>query len=91
MVEWWHNLPYHINPEIARVGGFVVSWYWVMYLVGFALVSVLVHIRATREKDSVLGKDQAFDALCWMFAGVLIGGRLGYVMLYDFSDRKSVV
>ena len=86
MEEWWHNLPYYISPEIARVGSFVISWYWVMYLVGFAFVSVLTYTRTIREKNSVLNKDQAFDALCWMFAGVLIGGRLGYVVFYDLAS-----
>ena len=77
---------YHqIDPIAFSVGGFGVYWYSLMYLVAFGLFWLLGRYRAQRP-DAPLSPDQVGDFLFWGVLGVVIGGRLGYVLFYAFSD-----
>jgi len=86
---WWQNLPAQMDPVIFSVGGFAVRWYGTMYIVAFAVVYLLTLYRLKTEKT---GFTRAFagDALTWAMVGVVLGGRLGYILFYGlegfFSD-----
>ena len=72
-----------INPVIFSVGPLSVHWYGVMYLLGFASAFFLGRYRAKRT--GVFTVREFDDILTWGLFGVLIGGRLGYALFYDFS------
>ncbi|TSD00018.1 MAG: phosphatidylglycerol:prolipoprotein diacylglycerol transferase [Candidatus Peregrinibacteria bacterium Greene1014_49] len=61
---------------------FDVHWYGLLYLAGFILGYVLAP-RLQRYRNIALSEDAWSDILTWTVLGVLIGGRLGYVFLYD--------
>lgn len=61
---------------------FDVHWYGLLYLAGFVLGYLLLP-RLQHYRNLSLSKDVWSDILTWSVLGVLVGGRLGYVLLYD--------
>ena len=69
------------DPIALSLGPIAVRWYGLMYLFGFLAAWRLGKYRARR---SGLFTDTEFDdILTWGFFGVVLGGRLGYVLFYD--------
>src|SRR3989338_11170716 len=62
--------------------GFSVHWYGLLYLTGFILGYFLLP-RLQRYRNIALSKEVWSDVLTWAVVGVLVGGGLGYVRLYD--------
>ncbi|ACF46123.1 MAG: prolipoprotein diacylglyceryl transferase [Prosthecochloris sp.] len=85
MLSWWQNLPSGMDPIIFTVGGFPVRWYGMMYILAFAVVYILTRYRIKNEQ---LPYSPAFvgDALTWAMVGVLLGGRIGYLLFYSFPE-----
>jgi len=65
-----------------HVAGIDLYWYGLMYVAAFAGAWVLVP-RLARKRHLVLGAEQWHSVLLAGFAGVLIGGRVGYAVLYE--------
>ncbi len=84
-LAWWHQLPSEMNPVIFSIGSISIRWYGTMYIVAFAIVYLLSRYRIASEK---LPFDKTFpaDALTWAMAGVLLGGRIGYILFYGLHD-----
>tara|TARA_Y100000310_G_C20638868_1_gene792751 strand:- start:1003 stop:1776 length:774 start_codon:yes stop_codon:yes gene_type:complete len=61
--------------------GFSIHWYGVMYLLSF-LVAYLLFPRLQKHRGVDLSKDDWSSFLTWAVLGVLLGGRLGYVLFY---------
>jgi phosphatidylglycerol:prolipoprotein diacylglycerol transferase len=72
-----------IDPVIIEIGPLALRWYGLMYLVGFAAAYWLASRRLSRTNWS---KDQLSDLLFWCFMGVIVGGRIGSVLFYNFSN-----
>ncbi|MBD3238725.1 MAG: prolipoprotein diacylglyceryl transferase [Candidatus Moranbacteria bacterium] len=85
MIEFWQNLPYYLDPVIFQINGFKVSWYWLMYVVGFFVVTLLVKYRIKKRGIDSQKAQLILDALFWMFLGLIIGARLGYVLFYNLG------
>ena len=83
-----------ISPEIFSVdiGGFefALRWYALSYIIGIFLGWRLA-VLATRRADlwprnqSPIEPVQAEDLMTWIVFGVILGGRLGYVIFYESS------
>ncbi len=71
-----------IDPVIFSLGPLSVRWYGLMYLVGFIAAYLLAH---KRLENTSWSKEQLSDLLFWGFVGVIVGGRLGYVLFYQFG------
>ena len=73
-----------ISPVAFSVFGIDVRWYALAYIVGFVL-GYLVFLRLSQDKKSGinLNKKQYDDLLTYIIFGVIIGGRLGYVLFYN--------
>jgi phosphatidylglycerol---prolipoprotein diacylglyceryl transferase len=71
-----------IDPVIVQFGPFAVRWYALAYIVslvlGWRLVRALV-----RLPPAVATPVQVDDFLTWAVLGVVLGGRLGYVLFYQ--------
>ncbi|MFZ5467273.1 MAG: prolipoprotein diacylglyceryl transferase [Pseudomonadota bacterium] len=72
----------HIDPVAIQLGPLKVHWYGLMYLVGFALAWGLGRLRAERKGFRL---DEPGDMLFYMALGVILGGRIGYVLFYKFQ------
>lgn len=79
----WAYIPEHINPDIFRFGSFQIRYYGLMYLLAFATVYLLVIYRLNHE-NLEFSKELIQTYFIWAILGVLIGGRLGYVIFYDW-------
>lgn len=77
-------LPYpDINPIAFQIGPLKVYWYGLMYLVGFAGAWWL-GTRRTRKPHVHWKPEQVSDLLFYVALGVIIGGRIGFVLFYNF-------
>ena len=74
-----------ISPIAFQIGIFKVHWYGLMYLLGIALTWVLAR-RKCQRSDSPIHLPQVGDAIFYGALGVILGGRLGYMLFYDFSN-----
>lgn len=76
-------LPYpQIDPMAIALGPLKIHWYGLMYLVGIGGAWLLASRRLERF-DATWTKDKLSDLVFWVAMGVILGGRLGYVMFYD--------
>lgn len=73
-----------IDPIIFEIGPLAVRWYGLMYLIGFALAMYIANRQASKP-GSGWSKDQVSDLLFYGMLGVILGGRIGYVLFYQFS------
>jgi phosphatidylglycerol---prolipoprotein diacylglyceryl transferase len=73
-----------IDPIIFSLGPVSLRWYGLMYLLAFALAWWLAN-RAAREPGSGWTEQQVSDLLFNGFLGVILGGRIGYVLFYQFD------
>lgn len=69
------------DPIAFAIGPVAVRWYGLMYLLGFALFLILGRLRAG-EAWRGMSKQDVDDLLFWGVLGVIVGGRLGYVLFY---------
>ena len=70
-----------MDPVIAEIGGVELRWYGLAYAVGLLVVDLWVWLR--RERLLFDGRDVAEFSL-FFAAGVLVGGRLFDVVLYEW-------
>ncbi len=72
------------DPVIVQVGPLAIRWYALAYigslLLGWRVMRVLV-----RRSPAVATELQTDDFLTWATLGVVLGGRLGYVLFYQPS------
>jgi phosphatidylglycerol:prolipoprotein diacylglycerol transferase len=69
------------DPIAFSIGPLAVRWYGLMYLLAFIGFIVLGHLRA-REPWRGVSRQDVDDLLFYGVLGVIIGGRLGYVLFY---------
>ena len=72
------------DPVALQLGPLAVRWYGLMYLAGFAAAWWLGRTRA-RRPGAVISVVQMDDLLFYAALGVILGGRLGYTLFYDFA------
>lgn len=70
------------NPVAFHIGSWPVYWYGLMYLTGFLMAWALLSLRRQTHAPFLL-KDQVGDIIFFSALGVMIGGRLGYLLFYD--------
>ncbi|HKX95859.1 MAG TPA: prolipoprotein diacylglyceryl transferase [Methylibium sp.] len=72
------------DPVALQLGPVAIHWYGLTYLVAFGLFLWLASLRAARSPFVEAGwtKRDVEDLLFWGVLGVIVGGRLGYVLFY---------
>jgi phosphatidylglycerol---prolipoprotein diacylglyceryl transferase len=75
----------HINPVAFHLGPIQVHWYGLMYLLGFFFVAVLGEYRRRRGRLPV-SRDALGDLLFYGMLGVIVGGRVWYMLFYADID-----
>jgi len=76
------NFP-NIDPIIFSIGPLAVRWYGLMYLLGFVGgYFMMCHIAKLRQWS--VNKDTISDLLFYGVLGVVLGGRFGYTLFYNF-------
>jgi phosphatidylglycerol:prolipoprotein diacylglycerol transferase len=83
--EWWQHIPQRLNPVFFTIGSFKLQYYGLMYVVAFVVTYLLVIYRLKREDRFEVSVDQIQALITYMVLGVIVGGRLGYVLFYNLS------
>jgi phosphatidylglycerol:prolipoprotein diacylglycerol transferase len=73
------------DPVLISVGPLNIHWYGIMYLIGFAAAWWLA-VRRTRLAHCPLKREQVDDLIFYGALGVVLGGRFGYVLFYNFDQ-----
>ena len=75
-----------LSPFLIHFGGgFGIRWYGLAYILAF-LFGTLLYRRLAQKGYSDLTPDQVTDFITWgALFGVVVGGRLGYMLFYDFD------
>ena len=73
-----------ISPIAFSVLGFPVRWYALAYIAAFVIGYFAIKYMTRAPRATVkLTKKELDDLLTWLILGVIIGGRLGYVLFYN--------
>ncbi len=72
------------NPAIFTIGPFALRWYALAYITGL-VVGWRMARRLVLKTPVVATALQVDDFLTWATLGVILGGRLGYVLFYQPS------
>lgn len=75
------NFP-QIDPVFLRLGPVQLRWYGLMYMLSFIIGYFLLKGLA-KERKLKLTPDDLYDLLFYIIIGVMVGGRVGYVLFYD--------
>jgi phosphatidylglycerol:prolipoprotein diacylglycerol transferase len=76
------------DPILISVGPFAVRWYALAYIVGILLG--WIYARALIRNQKLWGGTAPYTALdyddfiVWVTLGIILGGRIGYVLFYNF-------
>jgi len=73
-----------IDPVALSIGPIKIHWYGLMYLIGFMAAWLLACWRMKHYKLNWT-YDQIGDLIFYAALGVILGGRLGYMLFYNLS------
>lgn len=73
-----------INPVALDLGFVELHWYGLMYLLAFAAAYFLAWQRSKSRHD--FNAEMVSDLVFFGSVGVILGGRIGYVILYNFGE-----
>jgi phosphatidylglycerol:prolipoprotein diacylglycerol transferase len=74
------------DPVAIHLGPLAIRWYGLSYLAGFALAWYFGRRRIAARPGGVWTTKDFDDALFYIILGVIIGGRVGYVLFYKFAE-----
>lgn len=78
----------NIDPVAFSLGPLSVHWYGLMYLIGFAAAWWLC-LRRSKKPGSGWTEQQVGDMIFYGAVGVILGGRIGYHLFYNFAGWSS--
>jgi len=78
----------HINPVAFSLGPIKVHWYGIMYLLGFSLAWMLGNYRCKKLKLAWTS-EQISDLIFYAALGLILGGRIGYMLFYSWSELSA--
>ena len=73
------------NPVAFEVFGLPVHWYGLMYLAGFCIARALAQYLINQPTFSRIHRLDVENLIIFAIVGVIVGGRLGYVLFYNPS------
>jgi phosphatidylglycerol:prolipoprotein diacylglycerol transferase len=71
-----------IDPVAVALGPLAIRWYGLMYLIGFGAAFLLARSRIKRGMSGRISYAVFDDLFFFSVLGVVLGGRLGYVLFY---------
>ncbi|MEO5362532.1 MAG: prolipoprotein diacylglyceryl transferase [Magnetococcus sp. DMHC-8] len=78
----------NIDPVLLQVGPLAIRWYGLMYSLAFLIGWPLLLARARRFMPQ-LSRDDIGDLILWILLGVVLGGRIGYILFYQFDYYRD--
>jgi phosphatidylglycerol---prolipoprotein diacylglyceryl transferase len=78
----WTDL--HLSPIALDLGFFELRWYSLAYLAGI-FVGYWYLLKLIKQPGSPMARRHADDMVFYAALGIILGGRLGYVLFYNLS------
>ena len=80
----------NINPVAFSIGPLAIHWYGLAYVAGIMLGwfyarRLAANASLWRNDQSPITAAQLDDFLVWVAAGIVLGGRIGYILFYDLA------
>ena len=81
-----HNL----NPILIDLGLFQVKWYSMAYILGILIgwmyaKKIIEKMKKNKSDFKTIEKSHFDDLVNYLIVGIILGGRLGYVIFYNFE------
>jgi phosphatidylglycerol:prolipoprotein diacylglycerol transferase len=70
------------DPILFSIGPLAIRWYGLMYVVAFISFLMLTKLRVKRGYGGTMTVNDVDDLLLYGVLGVILGGRLGYILFY---------
>jgi len=85
----WLLIPYpDIDPVLVHIGPLAIRWYALAYifgiLFGWAYARAIIRSPALWGGKPPMTVEDFDDFILWVTLGIILGGRLGYVLFYNF-------
>jgi phosphatidylglycerol---prolipoprotein diacylglyceryl transferase len=77
------------DPVAIQLGPVAVHWYGLMYLLAFGLFLLLGRWRIANQPWTAWSPKMLDDVLFYGVLGVVLGGRLGYILFYKLGDYAA--
>ena len=77
---------HQIDPIALSLGPLKVHWYGLMYLLAFGLAWFLGRSRIRAGRLPGVDENGYGDLMFYGMLGVVLGGRIGYILFYSFAD-----
>lgn len=74
------------DPIVLSLGPLAIRWYGLMYVLAFVLFMVLGRLHLKRRPDMGFKANDLDDLLFYGILGVILGGRIGYIVFYKASQ-----
>jgi len=71
-----------INPVVISLGFIDIRWYSLAYIFAFILGSIIIK-RLNNASYRLISDDKIDKFFIWAIIGVILGGRIGYVLFYQ--------
>lgn len=79
---WVHD----IDPFVLRLGDDIgLRWYGLAYLLGFLIAGLLLYLYHKKGR-SPFGFEVQTSAMTAIIIGIIVGGRVGYMLFYQFEE-----
>lgn len=79
----------HFNTNFITIGSFNIKWYSLAYIFGIIFAWLLIKYYNNKYKLNLYNKDNekifCDDFFFYGILGIILGGRCGYVLFYDFK------
>ncbi|MGF6158372.1 phosphatidylglycerol:prolipoprotein diacylglycerol transferase [Ensifer sp. KUDG1] len=85
-------LPFpEIDPVIVQIGPLAIHWYGLAYVAGILLGwfyarRLAMNTALWRDDKPAITLQQLDDFLLWAAGGIVLGGRIGYILFYDLGS-----
>jgi phosphatidylglycerol:prolipoprotein diacylglycerol transferase len=81
-------LPFpEFDPVLVHIGPFAIRWYALAYIAGILLgwvyAKALLRSQRAWGGPAPISPDQFDDFVLWVTLGIILGGRIGYVLFYN--------
>ena len=74
----------HMDPVFLRIGPLEFRWYGLMYIIGF-IAAYFIILAGVKRKKIGFTRDDVADFVFTVAMGVILGGRIGYILFYNLS------
>ncbi len=75
----------NFDPILLQVGVIKIHWYGLMYIVGL-FSALILGIHRAKKNPTVWNSELVQELLFYGMVGAIIGGRVGYMLFYNFTD-----